>query len=91
MDLNVIFFISHNRRGLLEAGIQTFSIQKGHSGREVLAIRLSAEKLGMSCINETVASPGTVPIGTVEYRTPLFGKHRIDFYPEFLSGWLHRR
>jgi len=67
-----------------------FSIQKGYSGREVVAIISSAEWLGAMVQWESVASLGTVPIGTVEFCERGFGKNRKDFYPDFLSHRLCR-
>lgn len=68
-----------------EQGIEGFCIQKGFSGREVLAAVSSGP-----CVWAHEALPGYVPVGTVEFCAPEFGPHRIDFYPEFLRGFLHR-
>ena len=67
-----------------------FCIQKGHQGREALAVRLSAEKLGMECVYRDFPMEGEVPVGTVEFCEVAFGPHRIDFFPDFLKGRLFR-
>lgn len=63
-----------------------FSIQRGYSGREVVAIVSSAERLGASIVWETEPSPLTIPIGPVEFCETNFGPHRKDFYPDFLTA-----
>jgi hypothetical protein len=68
----------------------TFTIQKGHTGREVLAIRLAADWLGAEVVTADEPVAGSVPIGTVEWCEPSFGVHRKDFYPEFLYKWRGR-
>lgn len=69
---------------------KTFTIQKGRTGREVLAILASADKLGYSVEWKSEAQKDSIPIGTVEFCEPAFGHHRKDFYPSFLNHLMLR-
>lgn len=67
-----------------------FAIQKGYEGREASAIILTAHKLSMAFYITEHPNPNDIPIGTVEFCTPSFGPHRVDFFPAFLSKYLTR-
>lgn len=69
---------------------KNFCIQKGYSGREVVAIVSSSPDPG-EILWAHECPPDRIPIGTVEFCEPAFGPHRIDFYPDFLKGRLFRR
>lgn len=55
-----------------------------------MAVAVAADRLGARFVAEDRASPGTVPVGSVEYCGPLFGPHPRLFYPEFLAHYLSR-
>lgn len=67
-----------------------FSIQKGYFGRESIAVFSVAEWFGVSWCVEKEAGMDTIPIGSIEYCEPVFGKNRKDFYPDFLNNHLYR-
>lgn len=67
-----------------------FTVQRGHEGREVLAVRLAADWLGAEVVWGDRPLAGSVPIGAVEWCEPSFGAHRKDFYPEFLRHMMCR-
>lgn len=65
-----------------------FAIQREQSqSREALAIIVSTRDW---YITESPAVDD-IPIGTVEYCEPLFGNHRKDFFPEFLTSFIKRK
>ncbi|NDD52883.1 DUF4343 domain-containing protein [bacterium] len=60
------------------------SFQRGYQGRERSAILQYATQQNIAVVVEDVASVGCIPVGTVKYCVPLFGRHFVDFYPPFL-------
>lgn len=79
-----------------------FALQPGLSSREVIAIMSAARRLG----HEYETWPGRpelykhhIPIGSVEYCENMWSPearrewelYPIDFYPDFLRHWLHRK
>lgn len=71
--------------------MEGFCVQRGYSGREVNAVLSSAASLGVEVCWSVEALAGWVPVGTVEWCGPVFGKHRVNFFPEFLEGLMGRK
>jgi len=70
--------------------LKGFCIQKGYSGREVNAVLDGAVRMGVGVCWSEEALDGCVPVGTVEFCAPVFGDHRVDFFPGFLWDLLNR-
>ena len=79
-------------------GTHDILIQPHFDGREVIKAIQGCRTLGVDwlCGSVDYAESGMVPIGDVEFCEAVldrFGYARPlpDFYPEFLSEWMHRR
>ena len=72
--------------------IDMFWIERGYSGREALAVLDAANKLGYGY--EWSVNPQkerSVPIGSVGWCESWLERRPVpDFYPDFLSEWMHR-
>jgi len=66
-----------------------FSIQRGYVGREATAVIFEGPGLGLDFNVVDTPIEGTVPIGTVEFCSPLSG-FAIDFFPECLNMYQSR-
>lgn len=70
-------------------------LQPGPSGREQIAARKAARSLGIEMVSGNAIQPGDVPVGDVPFCSEIMRRQGIavpkpDFYPEFLSEWMHR-
>jgi hypothetical protein len=61
-------------------------------GRTLIAIASACRKVGCDYVisREPSVEPDRIPMGSVEYCAPSFGKHKGDSYPEFLQKFISR-
>lgn len=73
--------------------IDTLYIQPQFGGREVLKSMVAAPKIGLNVqFGGKFDLTRMAPLGSVEFCESLLGySPKPDFYPDFLSGWLHRK
>jgi hypothetical protein len=57
-------------------------IQQGYEGRERTAVIRYALQEGIQIHVTPEPSCDSIPVGTVEFCQQIFGKHRVDFYPD---------
>lgn len=71
---------------------EKFCFQFPYEGREILSAQNGAGALGIDYVRSMQAIQGLIPVGTVEYCTPVFGKQPKvkNFYPSFLSDFVSR-
>jgi len=70
-------------------------LQPGNGSRETMKAWTAARALGVECCCTSQFLPGDVPVGDVPYCESVMVAHGIavprpDFYPVWLSGWMHR-
>ena len=71
-------------------------LQPGPSGREQIAAWKGANRLGVEIAWTDYIEPGDVPVGDVPFCQSVMARQEIkcpnpDFYPAFLSEWMHRK
>ena len=71
---------------------QGLCLQLPYQGREVLSAIAGANALGVDYIRSAAPVQGYVPVGSVEFCAPLFGKEPVhkNFFPDFLSSLISR-
>jgi hypothetical protein len=71
---------------------EKFCLQSPYCGREILSAENGARALGINCVRSVLPIDGFIPVGTVEYCAPVFGKEpKIkNFYPDFLANYITR-
>jgi hypothetical protein len=69
-----------------------FSLQSPYNGREILSAQNGAISLGIDYVRSIKPIQGYIPVGTVEYCAPVFGKEPSikNFYPSFLRNFVTR-